>query len=111
MKYIKLFEGRKPFSEKYKGGDLLLVDFKAIVYNKTWYKKDGSPPLVFPNNVVEVIGYTDYIKSYLCRSVINGININVQSNKIIQKIERDSPFLQQMLDDIAFHKEVSKYNL
>jgi hypothetical protein len=111
MKYIRLFEGRKPFSEQYKKGDLLLVDFKCIVYNKTWYKKDGTPPLVFPNNVVEVMGYIDVLKSYTCKSVINNQDFNVQANRIIKKIERNSPFLQQMLDDLAFHKEVSRYNL
>jgi len=134
MKYLKTYEGRKPFSAKYNKGDYLLVNLPTILYEKDLQDIGFNSHFGFGDihkiealnvdySICEVVRPDWTSKDYMNIAVTNIFSLldsNLQSDMIIKKLTDDELLqeIEKMEEIIKSHiethrakKEGEKYNL
>jgi len=131
MRYLKTYEGRKPFSGKYNKGDYLLINHKTLLYEKDLQDIGYNSHFGFGDihkietlnvdySICEVLKYDPTLNVYSVSNIFSNQSINLQSDIIIKKLTDDELLeeIEKMEEIIKSHiethrakREAEKYNL
>lgn len=110
MKYIKLFESN--FEDRYKPGDILLLNTNCIFYHPL-SDSGNMKPILFDHQIVKLKRYQPMFKHFESISLINGSSVNVHFYEILKKLsdEQTAKMMAEIKDKIDISVEIYKYNL
>jgi len=117
MRYLKTYEGRTPYSAKYKKGDYLLINHKTLLYEKDLQdigynshfgfgdiNKIETLPIGYA--ICEVFKYDPTLNVYSVLNIFSHQSINLQSDTIIKKLTDD-----ELLEEIEKMEEIIKEHI